>query len=84
MLNNVIRPPPMIRSLDVKRARRHGQDGWRSRTEVRTGRVHGGRGIQDMANKPICTDKRMNPFVPREKIVLRSKKRNMCYSRQSL
>ena len=34
-----------------------------------------------MTNKPVCMDKHMNPFVPREKVVLRSKKRNMCYSR---
>ena len=45
------------------------------------GWIHEGRRIQNMTNKPIGTDKHVNPFIPRGKIVLRSKKRNMSYSR---
>jgi hypothetical protein len=67
MLNNVILRPPAIRSFNILRRRRHGEDRMRGRSKVWPARVHICRRIQDVPDETISTNECLYSFIPRKK-----------------
>ena len=77
MLRDIVLRPPAIGGFNLPRRRREGQCRGRRRGKIRTAWVHIGRGIQDVTNETVGTDKRMNAFIPGKEVMLRVQDRNV-------
>jgi hypothetical protein len=77
MLHRLVLGPPTVQSRDVRRRWGKWEYRKRSRGKIRTIGVNRRERFQDVANKVIGMDKRVDSFVPGKEIMLRRKKRDV-------